>query len=106
MSALGVLPLTYRWEIYARAGALFATNRLKINLSVRGEIFATPGGDNIVDEFSRGTTEYLAGVGVGMRMLDIYDLRLEYQRIFDAGLEETGGVGDIDVATLGVTVTF
>jgi OmpA-like transmembrane domain len=106
VSALGVLPLTYGWEIYARAGALFATNRFKINLGVRGEIFATPGGDSIVDEFSKGTTEYLGGVGVAMRLLDIYDLRLEFQRIFDAGLEETGGVGDIDVATLGVTVTF
>ena len=106
VSALSVLPLTYNWEVYVRAGALFATNRLKINLRVRGEIFATPGGDNISDSFSKSTTDYLGGVGVGMRLLDIYDLRLEYQRIFDAGLEETGGVGDIDVATLGVTVTF
>ena len=32
VSALGVLPLTYGWEIYARVGALFATNRFKINL--------------------------------------------------------------------------
>jgi OmpA-OmpF porin, OOP family len=106
VSVLGVLPLTYTWEVYARAGALFATNKLKINLGVRGEIFATPGGDNISDAFSKSSTDYLGGVGVAMRLLDIYDLRLEYQRVFDAGLEETGGVGDIDVATLGVTVTF
>jgi OOP family OmpA-OmpF porin len=106
VSVLGVLPLTYQWEVYARAGALFATNKLKINLAVRGEIFATPGGDNISDEFSKGTTEYLAGVGVSMRILEIYDLRLEYQRIFDSGREDTGGIADIDAATLGVTVTF
>ena len=106
VSVLGVLPLTYQWEVYARAGALFATNRLSINLAVRGEIFATPGGDNITDAFSKGTTEYLGGVGVAMRVLDIYDVRLEYQRIFDVGREDTGGVGDIDAATLGVTVTF
>ena len=106
LSALGVLPLTYSWEVYLRAGALFATNKIKVHLGVRGEIFATPGGDNISDSFSTSTTEYLGGVGVGMRILDIYDLRLEYQRIFDVGTVDTGGIADIDVATLGVTVRF
>jgi hypothetical protein len=39
-------------------------------------------------------------------VVDIYDQRLEHQRVFDAGREDTGGVGDIDVATLGITATF
>ena len=36
---------------------------------------------------------------------EIYDLRLEFQRIFDAG-DETTGEADLDMISLGVTVVF
>ena len=47
-----------------------------------------------------------AGLGISRRILEIYDARLEYQRAFDAGLDETGGTGDLDALFLGLTVTF
>jgi hypothetical protein len=103
VAALGVLPLNYSWEIYGRAGMLFATNEFSLTIRARGDVFAQPSG---ADSFSKSSEEMFAGLGVSFRFFDIYDLRLEYQRYFDAGNEETFNVGDLDVATLGLTVTF
>jgi OmpA-OmpF porin, OOP family len=52
------------------------------------------------------TTETFAAVGISRRFFEIYDLRLEYLRVFDAGAESTGGKGDLDAALLGLNVTF
>lgn len=99
LSALGILPLSYRFEVYARAGVLLATNNYKLYL-------ATPGLDPGRDEFSETSTELLAGVGASLSFLEIYGLRLEYQRVFDAGKASSGGAGDVDLMSLGITVTF
>ncbi|MGH8178430.1 MAG: outer membrane beta-barrel protein [Steroidobacter sp.] len=106
LSVLGILPVTRNWELYGRAGALTATNRFSVNIRPRGEIFANPGGDETEDAFSESSTEWFVGAGASMRFLEIYDLRLDYQHIPDAGTEQTGGVGDINVLTLGILVTF
>lgn len=105
-SVLGTLPLTRNWELFARGGALFATNRLRIVLNAQGDQFIPPLGNRAADSFSRSSTDSYASLGISRRFLEIYDLRLEYQRVFDAGLESTGGKGDIDAAMIGLTVTF
>jgi len=106
VSFLGVWRLTRDWELFARAGALFAENRLRVVLITRSERFVQPGGERTSDSFSKGSADPLIGVGIGRRFLEIYDLRLEYQRVLDSGLEDTGGTGDIDALMLGVTATF
>jgi hypothetical protein len=55
---------------------------------------------------SDDTTETFAGIGITRRIFEIYDLRLEYQRVFAAGSEDFGGAGDLDTALLGLNVTF
>ncbi len=45
-------------------------------------------------------------MGLSRRFFEIYQLRLEYQRVFDAGDEDSGGKGDLDAALLGLVVTF
>ena len=97
VSALGILPLSYRWEVYGRAGALFATNRLNLFIS---DAFG-PG----AAEFSSSKTNLLAGAGVSMSIAEIYGLRLEYQRIFDVESEQVSQ-GDVDFLSIGVTVQF
>ena len=47
-----------------------------------------------------------AGIGVSRTFFEIYNLRLEYQRFFEAGGPDTGGEGDLDTAVLGLAVTF
>lgn len=97
ISALGILPLNYRWEIYARGGLLIATNDL--------DIFLTDGVGQLSGNTSEGSTDLLAGVGLSFGFAEIYQARLEFQRVFAAGDEFTGE-GDVDLLSLGITVTF
>lgn len=91
---LAILPLSYRWELYARGGVQFTTPRLD------GRI------NNLVIDFGRdSSTDFVAGAGISMSMLEIYGLRLEYMRVFDAGERRTAE-GDTDFLSLGFIVAF
>jgi hypothetical protein len=99
MSALGILPLTYRWELYARGGVLISNSTESIF------VLDDRGGSGKL----RGTKsgfDLLAGVGVGFSLVEIYNLRLEYQRVFDAGDDATLDEADVDLMTLNVSVSF
>jgi opacity protein-like surface antigen len=106
LAALGFLPLNRQWELYGRAGALFATNKLSVSIITRGDNFIHPIGERVSDSFSSSTTEYFAGLGISRTVFEIYALRLEYQRFFDAGKVDTGGIGDIDAVMLGLSASF
>ncbi len=106
LSALGALPLSRDWDLFARGGALFANNKIRFSLDARGEDFIPPVGNHFSESGSKSTTETYAGLGVTRRILEIYAVRLEYQRVFNAGLDETGGRGDLDSLFLGLTVAF
>jgi hypothetical protein len=98
LSALGVLPITYNWELYARGGVLFGSNT--------ESIFGTnQNGFPIGTQFSESSTDFLAGVGASYTLAEVYQLRAEFQRIFDAGASEFGEA-DMDLATIGVIVKF
>ena len=97
LSALGILPLSYRSEIYARGGVMFATNEVSV--------YITDGIGSDSPRISKSSTNLLAGIGAGFSFAEIYTARLEYQRVFDAGTNDTGKA-DIDMISLGVTVTF
>jgi OOP family OmpA-OmpF porin len=96
ISALGILPLSDRWELYGRAGALIASNEV--------DVFITDFFGSASRTLSDSSFELLAGVGLSMSFAEVYGLRLEYQRVFDAG--EEPAEGDVDVASLGFTVSF
>ena len=106
LAALGVLPLTRDWELYARAGVLIADNKIRIQITAQGQQFLPPLGNRFAASDSASSTDTYAGVGIGRRFFEIYDLRLEYLRAFDAGDESAGGKGDVDAALLGLIVTF
>jgi hypothetical protein len=105
-TVLGVWPVTRNWELFARAGMLFATNRLRLRFDAQGEDFIPAIGNSASDSFSKSTSDIYGGVGISRRIFEIYELRLEYHRVFDGGEEVTGGKADLDAALLGVTVTF
>ena len=105
LAALGILPLSRNWELFARAGVLFADNKITIRVTAEGQQFLPPFGSFAVAD-SHGSTNWHAGFGISRRFLDVYDLRLEYQRAFDVGDSGTGGKGDLDVMLLGLIVTF
>lgn len=98
VSALGVWPLSYRWEVYGRAGVLFASNTASL-------FYADDVLGPLHGEFSENSIDALVGVGASLNFLEIYDFRLEFQRVFDAGDESTGE-GDLDMVSVGITVLF
>ena len=97
LSALGVWPLSYRWEVYGRAGVLFASNTAPLFYS---DIVGARRG-----ELSESSVDALAVIGTSFSFFEIYDLRLEYQRVFDAGDRSTGE-GDVDMISVCITVVF
>lgn len=99
LSALGILPLSYRWELYARGGALIANSTEDVFVI---DDLGTPGRIRV----NQSGFDLLAGVGISFSLVDIYNVRLEYQRVFDAGEDETLDAADVDLATLNVTVSF
>ena len=106
VAALSTWPLTRDWELSAGGGVLFASNRLRLSFRADGEDFVPPLGTSGSDSGSKSTTDMYASVGIGRRILEIYDLRLVYERVFDAGDETSGGKADVDAAFIGLTVTF
>jgi hypothetical protein len=105
VGAVGTLPLTRDWEVFARGGVLFANTKLRIVTDATGQQFIPAPGDFDVSG-NQDSTETFAAVGISRRIFEIYDLRLEYQRIFSVGNENFGGAGDLDTALLGLNVTF
>lgn len=97
VSALGILPLSYNAEIYARGGALFSTHKLHIYY----DDIAGP----LVSEPSESDVDLLAGAGISYQLAEVYTVRAEFIRVFDAG-DKKQGEGDIDMLTIGVTVRF
>ncbi len=98
LSALGILPLTYRWEIYARGGALISNST--------ESVFITDGIGSQKFRGSKSGFDLLAGAGISFSVAEIYNLRLEYQRVFDAGEKSTLDEADVDLATFNVSVSF
>jgi len=99
VSALGILPLSYRTELFVRGGIVFTSNEIKGSISDDTQRVGT-GSDTASD------TDWLVGVGVGMTFAEIYTVRLEYQKLLEVGNSAFADEADIDMAKLGVVVTF
>ena len=97
LSALGILPLNHRIEAFARGGVLLSSGELRYRIS--------DGIGSVGRSGSKSDVDLLAGAGLGFTFAEIYTLRAEYQRVFDAGDEATGEA-DVDVYALGITVVF
>ena len=98
ISALGVLPLTYNWEVFARGGVLLASNTLSL-YAINQDGF---GG---ADQLTESSADFIAGVGAGYTLAEVYQIRAEFQRVFDAGAKEYGET-DVDLISIGITVSF
>lgn len=97
VSALGILPISYNAEVYARGGLMFSSHKY--------HFFYGDSVGAIEDEYTESDTDFLAGIGASYTLAEVYALRAEFIRVFDAGDKEFGE-GDVDMLTLGVTVRF
>src|SRR5262245_45448953 len=100
VAVLGTLPLNRNWDVLAKGGVLFGSNTFRFDLKAQGDVFVPPTGPHISDSLSDGSTDYFASLGISHRILEIYDVRLEYQRVFDAGVETAGSEADVDLVLL------
>ena len=98
LSALGILPLSYRWEVFARGGVLISNSE--------ESVFITDGNQSRKLSANQSGFDLFAGAGVSFSIAEIYNVRLEYGRVFDAGDDEVLDEADVDMATLNVTVSF
>jgi hypothetical protein len=98
ISVLGVLPLTYNWEVFARGGVFLGSNTLSL-YAINQDGF---GG---ADQVTESSADFIAGVGAGYTLAEVYQIRAEFQRVFDAGAKEYGET-DVDLLTIGITVSF
>jgi OOP family OmpA-OmpF porin len=104
LAVVGVLPLTHDWELFARGGMLFADNKIRLVVDATGQQFLPAPGDFDLSG-NDSTQETFAALGISRQFFEIYALRLEYQRVFNAGGEATAA-GDLDAVLLGLNVTF
>lgn len=91
ISLLGILPLGAGWEVYLRAGVLFADQKNEL-------IFPSSS-----QEMTFGSEEWLAGAGVQWTFARRWGLRLEYQRIDTIEANLRNGEMDLDQISLGAT---
>ena len=95
-AVMGMFPVNERFDVHAKAGLYFADTRVRTR--IRDMAFD----ENLFhEEIDSGEQEVFFGVGGAWNINDSFSLRVEYQRYFDVGDEETGET-DIDLITLGV----
>jgi opacity protein-like surface antigen len=98
-SIIGILPLGDKFEIYGRAGVLFA--------SAERELSARVDGQNAGAGSAKGdSTEIVYGAGIAYNINQVYSIRLEQQRLTEVGQEDRSGTEDVDYTALGFLVRF
>lgn len=90
VSALGLLPITQRWDVYLRGGMLFADQKVTIS------------SDLLTQRRTYGSDAFLFGAGTQFDFGAHWTVRLDFQRFDSVGEENGIGEADIDVWSLGV----
>ena len=98
-SMLGILPLNDKFEIYGRAGLLFAASERQFLIKVDGEVnsFGSAKGDS---------TEVVLAVGGAWHVNQMYSIRFQYERMDAVGEKQRTGTEDISTASIGLIVRF
>jgi opacity protein-like surface antigen len=91
LSALGLLPLSKVWDLYLRAGVIFADMELSSRL-----------GDSNTSSATFGSEALLWGGGAQFHWGDHWSLRLDFQRFENVGDRREAGEADINLLSLGV----
>lgn len=94
-----------QWELFVRAGALFAKTEIDDRLAVRT---LTPPAQtvNASASDSVSSTEFLAGLGLGYTIADHYHVKLEWTKIPKVGDEDKTGEADVSVLSAGFQYRF
>jgi len=98
MSAIGIVPLGTRFEVFGRLGYLFSNVEREI-------VIKTPTETLLNGSFRDDTTEVLYGLGLVFNINEAYSLRAEYQFADEVGSDSVG-VEDFNFLSLGFQMRF
>ena len=99
LSALGILPLGEKFELYGRLGYLFTSSERSLTSRVEGQSggFSSAKGDS---------QNPVYGIGFAWNINQVYTIRGEYQQLDQLGQENRTGAEDVSVMGLGLIVRF
>jgi hypothetical protein len=99
ISAVGILPINEKFEVYGRLGYLFASSERSLSSSVDGNSgsFGSAKGDS---------QNPVYGVGFAWHFNQVYSIRGEFQKLDQIGQENRTGAEDLTVIGVGLTVRF
>lgn len=99
ISAVGILPLGEKAELFGRIGYLFASSDRTLTTRLDGQ----SGGSNSAKGDSQNK---VFGLGVNYHINQVYTIRAEYQKIDGVGQADRTGEEDLNVIGLGLLIRF
>jgi OmpA-like transmembrane domain len=99
VSAIGILPLNEKFELFARLGYLFTSADLEFSARVDGE---SAGSGSVKGD----SQNVVYGVGFAWNINQMYSIRGEFQDLNSLGEESRTGEEDLTVIGLGLIVRF
>jgi OOP family OmpA-OmpF porin len=98
-SAIGILPINDKFELFARLGYLFTSTDREFSARIDGESAGSGS--------SKGDSQDpVMGLGFAWHINQVYSIRGEYQQINEVGEANLTGEEDLKVMTLGVIIRF
>jgi len=99
ISAIGVLPIGDKVELFGRLGYLFTSSERELTSRVDGEsgTFGSAKGDS---------QDVVYGVGLAWNINQVYAIRFEFQQLDQLGQENRTGAEDVTVIGAGLIVRF
>lgn len=99
IAVLGILPLNDKFELYGRAGVLFASADRDATARIDGD-------GQRIGGIKGDSTEMVYGVGAAFHINVMFSIRAEYMRFSDVGDPATTGTEDANNIGIGLTVRF
>jgi hypothetical protein len=99
ISAIGILPIGEKFELYARLGYLFCSSERELSSRVDGQAgsFGSAKGDS---------QNPVYGLGFAWNISQVYAIRGEFQKLDQLGQENRTGAEDVTVIGVGLIVRF
>lgn len=99
LSVIGILPLNDKFELFGRAGVLFASAEREFTIKVDGEVtsFGSSKGES---------TEVVLGAGAAWHVNQMFSIRAQVEKLDSVGDPDLTGTEDITSASLGLLVRF
>ncbi len=98
-SAIGILPLNDKFELFGRIGYLFASSEREFSSRAQGE-------SGITGSAKGDSQEVVYVIGATYNINQVYSIRLEYQKLHEVGDPTRNGTEDLDTILLGAAIRF